>query len=786
MIRKVLLYLLILFPALNTYSQLQVGDWKLYSVFSGRNVQKIIDTDNIVYYLSDGYLFSYDKDNDESFQYNKRNDMSDVDVADIYYNYDKNYLFVVYSNSNIDLLYDEGNVINVPDLKNTVLNTSKAINSVDFQGDEIYVATDFGYMVVDDKNYSIKESFNYGKSIKSIISTDKYLYASFDNYIYVSPKNENHFNISSFVRTSRNMNVKLIKLSNGKMITGSGALYVISIGDEGVLTNPPATLIKNATISQVSESTDGFIVSFASSYMRISNEGVLAEEVALPSEVLQNGLVSSMESDGSVWGIDKNGIKQFRREDNGTFTYMHENFRPNASSANHPFYLEYTNDRLYVMNSGPNNWVTNQFVDFGLSLMENGQWNDLAPDNLSGLVNSSGGRLTSLCGLAIDPVDNDAVWFGTRWEGVFCLKNNQQIQKFDNTNSPLRLDYICEVPDLAFDSKMNLWCINDNDLNPSDVQLFALPAEKRFSEVQKSDFVTFFGNNLENNVNSKLYITSDDIVLFANNSYKTSLLALDYNGTLDNKSDDRQAVIGAFVDQDGSTFDIGYIYDFLEDSDGKIWLATNAGVGYINNIENMFTGNIVVNRVKVPRNDGTNLADYLLQGISVSSIAMDGAGRKWFGTTTSGIYLVSADGTEILEHFTTENSYLPSNLVFSVECNTDNNSVYITTDKGLAEYSSDAVTPEQNFDNVYAYPNPVRPDYTGYITIRGLMENSLVKIADTAGNVVFSTKSNGGMAVWDGCNSNGKRVDTGVYFVFASQSEDGSSEGCVTKILIVR
>ena len=108
MIRKVLLYLLILFPALNTYSQLQVGDWKLYSVFSGRNVQKIIDTDNIVYYLSDGYLFSYDKDNDESFQYNKRNDMSDVDISDIYYNYDKNYLFVVYSNSNIDLLYDEG------------------------------------------------------------------------------------------------------------------------------------------------------------------------------------------------------------------------------------------------------------------------------------------------------------------------------------------------------------------------------------------------------------------------------------------------------------------------------------------------------------------------------------------------------------------------------------------------------------------------------------------------------------------------------------------------------
>ncbi len=146
--------------------------------------------------------------------------------------------------------------------------------------------------------------------------------------------------------------------------------------------------------------------------------------------------------------------------------------------------------------------------------------------------------------------------------------------------------------------------------------------------------------------------------------------------------------------------------------------------------------------------------------------------------------MVSEDGTEILHHFTSSNSYLPSDIVYSIAFNTGNNSVYIGTENGLAEYSNDAMSSEADLSNVYAYPNPVRPDYTGYITIKGLMENSMVKITDSTGNIVYSTTSNGGMVTWDGCNMNGKRVDTGIYFVLASQGDAG--EGCVTKIMIVR
>lgn len=127
---------------------------------------------------------------------------------------------------------------------------------------------------------------------------------------------------------------------------------------------------------------------------------------------------------------------------------------------------------------------------------------------------------------------------------------------------------------------------------------------------------------------------------------------------------------------------------------------------------------------------------------------------------------------------------MPTNDVYSVVCDPNSNKVYFGTLNGLVVYNSTSSPAAENYDNVYAYPNPVRPEYTGWITVTGLKENSLVKIADAQGNVFYSGRSEGGMITWDGCNNDGQRVKTGVYFVFASQSEGGTS-GVVTKILVV-
>lgn len=792
MIKKLnIIIVSILLFAFNAKSQLQVGDWKLYQVFSGLNLQNIVDTGDIIYYLSDGWLYSYDKKNDETVYYNKRNDLSDYNITNMYYNYDKKYLLVVYENSNMDIIYDSGRIVNIPDLKNTIVTGSKAINSADFLGNYIYLATDFGYMVVDDEKYLIKESFNYGKAFTSMVATSQYIFASCNNKVYVSALNDNHFDFSVFKETNFKQDAYIQKIDENRFFFRGGWLYRITFSQDP--TSLSIVTLEQSTSQLLTKSKSGYLASFKNFYMPLDEQGsVIKDEqnntvkVNLPAD-FEGSLIASMETDGSVWGVDKNGLKQFKIE-NGTVVYLRENYRPNASSVNDPYYMKYANNRLYMMSSGPNGRKGTSKTIASFSLLENEKWFDLRPNSFSGYINSnSKNEMYAPFSLNVDPEDPDAIWFGTWWEGIVCIKNNEQIQKFDTKNSPMLLNYICNVPAMAFDKDNNLWAVHFS-LETGYPRLMVLPAEKRFSnDVQTSDWIVYNEfDNVSTAQRSTIKVFENGVVYFTDGLYSPTLVAVDSKGTLVDKSDDKTIVINSFVDQDGKTLDPQFIYKIEEDKNGKVWICMGTGVVTLSNSNSVFSNNFYVNRVKVPRNDGTNLADYLLDGLSVTCMAIDGANRKWFGTTTSGVYLVSEDGTEILEHFTSENSYLPDDDVLSIACSDDSNIVYFGTSKGTVAYSSDAVPAEDNFNNVYAYPNPVRPDYTGYITITGLMDNSLVKIADSAGNVVYSTTSNGGMVIWDGCNSNGQRVNTGIYFVLASQTDGSSNHGCVAKIMVIK
>lgn len=190
-------------------------------------------------------------------------------------------------------------------------------------------------------------------------------------------------------------------------------------------------------------------------------------------------------------------------------------------------------------------------------------------------------------------------------------------------------------------------------------------------------------------------------------------------------------------------------------------------------------------QVKVPRNDGTNLADYLLAGLEITAIAVDGGGRKWFGTKGNGVYLISADNMMQLQHFITTNSNLLSNNIQSVSINHATGEVFFATDKGLCSYMSDATkavdSPDDN--STYAYPNPVKPGYTGPVTIVGLSLNADVKIVTTNGVLVAEGTSNGGTFVWDGKDKNGKRVASGVYMV--QSADENGDNGTVCKVAVV-
>ena len=172
----------------------------------------------------------------------------------------------------------------------------------------------------------------------------------------------------------------------------------------------------------------------------------------------------------------------------------------------------------------------------------------------------------------------------------------------------------------------------------------------------------------------------------------------------------------------------------------------------------------------------------LFENTEILDIKVDGGNRKWIGTKTNGVFLISEDGTSQIYNFTKENSPLLDNAVYQISIIESSGEVFFATGRGLCSYRSDATVSRNNFNNAIIFPNPVRRNYDGKIANSGLSDETNIKITDISGNLVFETTSFGGTAIWDGRNFDGERVSTGVY-LFLCMSAD-FEKSIVKKVLI--
>ena len=260
-----------------------------------------------------------------------------------------------------------------------------------------------------------------------------------------------------------------------------------------------------------------------------------------------------------------------------------------------------------------------------------------------------------------------------------------------------------------------------------------------------------------------------------------SLIVFNDNNTVTNTGDDQVKVLTSAAGN--GNIPGNKVFSIAEDNDGEVWIGTDEGVAVFYSPENVFSGyNFDAQRILIPRNDGTGLADILLEFETVTAIAVDGANNKWIGTDRSGVFQLSPDGQIQYNHFTEQNSPLFSNNITSIVIN-DKGEVFIGTAKGIISYRSDATPGGETNEDVYAYPNPVESGYTGPIAITGLVTNADFKVTDISGNLIYSGTAEGGQAIWNGTNFEGRRAQTGVYLVFVSN--DDGSEKLVTKILFI-
>ncbi len=446
---------------------------------------------------------------------------------------------------------------------------------------------------------------------------------------------------------------------------------------------------------------------------------------------------------------------------------------PGGPKSNHFGFMTYQNGRLYTSSGGSSAG--------NIQLLQNGEWTfyqDTDMTAVSGLTSYS-----NVVAIAIDPNNRDHVFAAAR-NGLYEFQDGKLISHYDRRNSPIdwykadRPEYQM-VTGVVCDDDNNVWCVNSQSLTHALMKMDMSSKEWTAAELPELMALEMNGhdNSLGNMVN--MYFDRQGYLWFINDHYD-----LDSFWCIDPKTMQIVNSFKTFVNQDGTTIADYRPHCLAEDLEGNIWIGTKVGPFMLEH-GNLYTRDTYLTQVKVPRNDGTNFADYLLSGANISCMAVDGGGRKWFGTSGSGVYLISSDNMTQLQNFTTANSPLLSDNIVSITIDNQTGEVFFGTENGLCSYMSDATEAaiEMVKDDVYAYPNPVTSAYNGLISVVGLSMNADVKILTASGQLVAQGRSNGGTFTWDGRDRQGRRVASGVYMV-ATATSDGK-KGVVCKIAVI-
>ena len=781
MFKKQLFFLMLMALAVTTAS---AGTWKIHSYYVSSKIQNVYDTGDKVYYVNSGSLFQFDKTTTTSILLNKQNILSGNQISQIYYDWENNLLFVAYMDNNIDIIDGDGQVYNISNLKDIIVGvrnytldsgglasyTGKTIRDITFGNGVAYVSLDYGYVTIDEATKRITSDNKLGTTaiINSVTAVGNTSIFMSNNYCYYGPLGGQNPTVTFHKYSGSFSGARLYPINETSVfILASSALYNFDFsGESAVMTK----LVANAPTS-VQKTPSGFIANFAGQnfYYTIDATGKTATKVTATSAFAS----SSPTGDGTVWINDANGLHI-----QGSDT----NYGVNALTTDAPYWLKYNAgiDRLYVGTSARNGYTVTGGTPANIINSYDGMtWSDVS------YVSAGAGYE-----FVVDPFD-PTTYVRASWnKGVHKRTNDETVFNYTSSNS-LMGGYKAHP---AFDNYGNLWFATSYGKSAMGYPAAVLPRAKyEKTSVTKSDWFapeallsiytgamqrSSFVISRKNNV--KIYTDGD----FVNSTTYTGYLRCWDNFNEDPLVDTYQlANIAKFIDQNNKVIKWNYIVRLVEDNDGMIWAGYTNGV-FMFDPEVVFDESPKAIRPFVTKfNEGSG---YLCDGYYVFDIGVTRDNEKWLATD-NGVYHVSADGSEVYNHFTTDNSDLPSNVVYSVECDTVNDRVYIYTDNGFAEYVTDGDAAAMDFSGVYAFPSPVEPDFTGMVKIAGLMENTYVTITDRDGRVVAQMGPVMGRAFWDASDATGERVATGIYNVYVAQGGQPSTAGePQTTIMVIR
>jgi len=741
--------------------------------FAYTDIEDLQLADRQLYALSEGALCAIDKQ-DESIQYySKLNGLNGSSIHRIAYDGTTNALLVAYDDGLFDLIRADGEIKMIADLYLKQMNTPKQLNDVVFHEGKAYLAMPFGIVALNMKKHEVSDTYYIGDEgaeldINAVTIYGDSIYAAAENILYRAHMRANLVDYAQWQNQTMPDNIS-------QLITCDEAIYMLM---GGVLYRNYQPLAADGKFSKLTMANRQLIAYAEDGRLFAVNNSTLTELSRLatyaPHCVIKEGSAYWLGTKDGVLRVDADGSTQ--------------KFQPDGPSSNMPYSLTSFGNELWGVPGG--RWASGYLREGQIMYFNGTNWDNLTYDKI---CQRMGGAISiyDLCHVAVDPA-NPAHFFAASY-GTGLLEfmpNGKDAKRYNHDNSALeslsndknRYRY-CRVDAIAFDAERNLWLTNMG--NPA-INMHVIDPQGGWHSF-----------NLYNG-SQRIVLTTVSKILMDNRNpnYKwiaharaqAGLILLNDGGTPYSPADDRVMLRSTFVDQDKKSITIDRLGTIAQDYNGDLWLGTSEGILILDAATDFFRS-AECRRLKISRHDGTNLADYLLGTEQINAIVFAGGNRIWIGTEVSGVYLVhmvTKEGIyepEILAHFTSVNSPMPSDCVLSLAVNPENGEVYIGTSKGLVSYRGDATEPSETFSDAYVYPNPVRPNYEGVITVNGLMDNTTVYIADAAGNVVCRTHSNGGTAVWDGKTQSGKKAHSGVYTIYCNTA-DGKQHHALKVLLM--
>ena len=764
--------------------QINTEDWEGH--FSYNNIKSVANGDGKIFVASENVLFTYDVFTNELETITTIEGLSGEFITTIHYSNNNNLIIIGYDTGLMEVYnLSTKSVLKVVDIlnKTTISPENRRINHFYEHNNVVYISTNYGISVYDLEALEFRDTYYIGTNgsqvqVKQTVVFNNNLYAPTNEGLKKADLNNPNLIDFQFWDTLFLGNFSLINFVGNNLYTIKSDNNVYKVMGANLV----PSLNFSATVVDLKSKENYLLVVTKDNVSRYQSDLSLVDTFTVSAPFDTNFTTAQFVDETMYIGTEDFGLLKSSTDMSNSY----EEICPDGPLLNTPFMLKYGYENLWITFGDYSvSFSPHPLKKYGFSYFENEQWHNIAYDSIQDAVQKP---VHNLNAIAINPLNTNQIFISSYHNGLLNFQKNNPMEFFDDTNSPLESLEIpgstyrsIRVSGLKFDDQGNLWNLTSKNEEPLKKYN---PSTNQWQTYSFSSLIEDY--LADENGFGPLIIGPDGTKWIG--SYSNGVIGFNENGNL----------IRQVEGEDTANLPINHIKALALDNNNVLWIGTYKGLRILYNTANFFTEEVISTEPIIILEDG--LPKELLELQFITEIIVDGSNNKWIPTADAGVFYLSADGQKTIYHFTEDNSPLPSNAVITMAQNENDGTIYFGTSRGLVSFKAGGSSPSDSLEDVFAYPNPVRPGFNltiDKVKIKNLSENVNVKITDVTGNLVAEAQSNtnlrfkgynleidGGTAYWNGKNLANNTVASGVYVVLISDLDNLETK--VLKIMLIR